>query len=175
MMRQLSIPKDAPLHLMRMSEDNLVLHKVHNPKMWVFTKEFGSVFEWPKQLEHNKQTYHFLSNEVMPHMAASQYGGYAVYEIRNYIQHPLTHRELGAYMAAVSSIMMQQHIPLKEANDKGAPFIKSYLLNTLDNDEIRAEFIRARGWAAVDKMTGLFTILDNSDEELQRYELHMKG
>src|SRR5438094_9644667 len=73
-MRQLSIPKDAPLHLMRMSEDNLVLHKVHNPKMWVFTKEFGSVFEWPKQLEHNKQTYHYVSNEVMPRMVASQYG-----------------------------------------------------------------------------------------------------
>lgn len=171
-MRQLIIPQEAR-SFVAMEEVNLVLHKVHNPKMWVFTKEFGSTSEWPKQLIHNNQTYHYVSNEVMPRMAAS-YGGYALYEIKNYVQHPVTHREFGAYMSAVASLMMQQRIPLKEANDKGEAYIRSYLTNTLDNDEIRAQYIMARGWVALNKID-LFTIADHTPEELQRYETHMKG
>jgi hypothetical protein len=107
----------------------------------------------------------------MTNLVAGHYGGYAMYEIKNYVQHPITHREFGAYLGAVAALMMQQRIPLKEANDKGAAYILSYLANTLDRDEVRAQYIMARGWAALNKVD-LFTLLDWSPEELQRYEAH---
>ena len=144
-MRQLSIPKDAPLHLMAMDVDNLVLHKVYNPRMWVFTKEFGSIFEWPKKLEHNGQTYEFVANEVMPHIVSGHFGGYAQYEIKNYVQRQVTHREFGLFVAALGNKMMGHHCSLNAAlasiEEDGSDDITIFVANSLERDPIRARWV----------------------------------
>lgn len=143
-MRQLIVPKEAK-SFAAMDEVNLVLHKVHNPKMWVFTKEFGSVSEWPKALEHNGQTYEYVSNEVMPRIVAGTYGGYAVYEIKNYVQRPITHREFGVFVAALGNKMMGHHCSLQQAiasiEEDGSDDLTMFVTNSLERDPIRARHV----------------------------------
>jgi hypothetical protein len=155
-----------------MAENDLRLHKVQRPRMWVFTTDYLQSMEWPKQLTHNDQTYHYVSNEVMPAFARDV-AGYALYEIKDYVQRPITHREFGSFMGAISQLMMQQHVSMEDAIANGDPFVRSYIANSIDFDPIRAAYI-IENCKQMLSTAKVFTIKDHSPEELAHFAKHNK-
>lgn len=98
-----------------MLEEQLAVHKVYNPFMWVFTSA-PDTKNWPQTLEHFGVEYTFKYDALLPSSALKkQYTGYATYCIENYENFPVTHRDVGAYLVALGYSILKNDLSLGEA------------------------------------------------------------
>lgn len=78
----LTIVKHSETQGIKMSINDLNVHRVHNPDMNVLAKINAKGQLWPEILRHNGQEYHFVSSEPVQQMLESNYSGYALYRIK---------------------------------------------------------------------------------------------
>lgn len=97
-----------------MLNDDMDVHKVVMPNIWLFCKFSAVTKEWPTTMEYNGRRYKFSAQEVMPATHVGTYAGYAKYESMEPKIEPITHVEFGAFLQVIGTAMRNGNHSMRE-------------------------------------------------------------
>lgn len=99
--------------------DDIDVHTVKMPNIWLFAKFSGITKEWPTLLTYRERKYKFVGQEPLPSINIGTYSGHAKYELvdEEKAKAPvwITHKEFGAVLEVIGNAMRAGNVSMNEA------------------------------------------------------------